>query len=123
MLGYHVTRKESSSSIRATGLEPRIGILSQELGEPVPQVFLFSSSEEAENGLMNWLGEAYCDLEEEEGRPIPLLILEVDLAGLVKEQDARQFFEIALSHPVPPERIVRTFSEAAFTRWCDANHR
>lgn len=117
MLAYHVARLSNLASIQQRGLEPRIGELSQLLGEPVPRVYLFSTYREAEIGLLNWLGEEYEELEEACGHAIPLAILEVDLSGIVDEH-ASDFFEIAVEEVIPASRIQRTFSEKAFSYFC-----
>lgn len=121
MLAYHVTRLSNLASIQQRGLEPRIGELSQLLGEPVPRVYLFSTFREAENGLLNWLGEEYEELEEACGHAIPLAILGVDLSGIVDEH-ASDFFEITVDEVIPPSRIQRTFSERAFAYFCRSQH-
>lgn len=112
MFAYHVTRLASLASIRQRGLEPRIGEFSQRLGEQVPRIYFFSTVSEAENGLYNWLGEEYEELEEACGHAIPLVILEVDLSGIADEH-ASDFFEITVEGVIPASRIQRTFSK----RW------
>lgn len=61
---YHVTLKENKSKLFVSGLEPRLGHNSSELGETEPRVYLFPSKEAAEEALGGWLGEQYDDDDE-----------------------------------------------------------
>ena len=48
-------------AILANGLEPRIGERSAQANEPTPAVFAFVDRVSLEDGLSNWLGEAFED--------------------------------------------------------------
>lgn len=100
---YHATAKASLETILSEGLQPQIGPRSAALGEAMPGVYLFTSWEACEDGLMNWLGDAIDDADE-------LVVLEVDTSGLELLQLAG-YEAISLS-PLDPARILRILDEA-----------
>lgn len=58
MIYYHITRKINVKKILKEGLIPKIGARSKKLKEP-KGVFLFTSLSDAENAVMNWLGDEF----------------------------------------------------------------
>lgn len=111
-IAYHVTLQDNVATIQREGLIPRIGRLSAQLGEAIPRIYLFSSLQEAETGLSSWMGEAWEDIEEEDGAPVSLAILAVDVSGLDND-NAEGFFEVAIRTPIEPARILDSFPEEA----------
>ena len=70
---YHVTEARYVASILRNGLRP--GRMKRGTGaDTTPAVYLFRTEDEAEDGVMNWLGDL---LHEDE----PLALLAVDLPG------------------------------------------
>jgi hypothetical protein len=102
---FHVTTKPGMEAILANGLEPRIGVRSAEANEPTPAVFAFVDRESLENGLSNWLGEAFEDYFGE------LFILEFAYTGTRFRRDLGYAYEIAILEPVPASQIVRVLDE------------
>lgn len=101
--GYHVTTLDSLDAIRSSGLEPRIGPRSEELGEPEPAIYLFPSLEDVETALSNWLGEWFED-------DVSLVVLEIDLLGVQATQATGQF-EITTPEALAPHRILGVLDE------------
>jgi hypothetical protein len=92
MLLYHVTPAENLPRILAEGLIPQVGPRAHQAAEPIPVIYLFASPTEAEEGVINWLGD-----ELPEG---PLILLEVALpAGIPYRRVA---FEIQVFGTIPP---------------------
>lgn len=101
MKAYHVTTESNLHSILKNGLIPTIGERSKFL-ETTPRVYLFLSKENLETALLNWLGEAFEDLEEE------LFILEINLSDITYQSEA---FELTVSDIIKPERIINVYDE------------
>lgn len=112
---YHVTRACDITSILTNGLEPRIGKRSQEFGETLPAVYAFPTMFDCHTALSQWLGEWYCDLEEEEGREIPLAIIEFDPTGLA-QLPQEVAFEVRFATTVPPAALRAIHSEKQFAK-------
>lgn len=98
---FHVTRREDLPSILNSGLEPRIGPRSLKLGEPCAAVYLFPDLEAVENALMNWLGDAFDDIE--------LIVLEIDASSLSLEPGAG--FELMSSNQIPAALILNILND------------
>ena len=58
---YHVTPARNVSKIMREGLHPRIGRRSKALGEKHPATYLYKTPGEAEEGVMNWLGDQFSE--------------------------------------------------------------
>lgn len=101
--GFHVTTAAALPSILGTGLEPRIGPRSIDLGENVPAIYLFETLSDVEQGLMNWMADAFDEDDE-------LVVLEIDLTGIESQQADGQF-EIVTSQRIGPEKIIRQYDE------------
>ncbi|WP_338924474.1 hypothetical protein V0M98_33200 (plasmid) [Pseudomonas silesiensis] len=102
---FHVTTKPGMEAILANGLEPRIGERSAQANEPTPAVFAFVDRVSLEDGLSNWLGEAFEDYHGE------LFILEFTYTGTRFRRDLGCGYEIAILEPVPASQIVRVLDE------------
>ena len=63
---YHITRTIHVDQILTEGLKPRIGLLSDHIGEGVPRIYLFDSIESVETALWNWFGEIIEELFDED---------------------------------------------------------
>lgn len=95
---YHVTTERASRKILVNGLSPRTGKRSKILGEPVPAIYLFKSVDEAEDAVMNWLGDEF-------NENAVLVLLEVKVPsdfGIVKEEGQ---FEAKSTTPIPARYI------------------
>lgn len=109
---FHVTPVENLGSILSTGLQPRIGERSLELGEPVPRIYLFPTLRDCNDALSQWLGDWFNDLEEEEGKPMDLAVIEIDPAYLSdKSMESEVPWETSIADVIPPDAIVRVMTE------------
>lgn len=96
MLLYHLTPTYHLPRILSEGLLPRRGPRSRRLGEALLSIYFFTSRADADQALMNWLGDEF----EEDTH---LALLEVQLpTGLAYRQEA---FEVQVFAPIPPEAI------------------
>lgn len=98
---YHVTPAAKLESILQNGLIPQIGERSALAGETSKSLYLFTSLEACESGLMNWLGEEFEDTE--------LVVLEFSEAGI--RGDTSSGYELVCPHAIPADRIVRLLNE------------
>ena len=57
MIYYHVTTKKALSKIKKEGLQPQIGKRSKKIGEVFPAIYLFTTRDDMEDAICNWLGE------------------------------------------------------------------
>jgi hypothetical protein len=101
MIAYHLTTHEALEEILREGMQPRIGPRSSKLGETQAAIYCFATREALEDGLSNWLGDAF-DNEE------ALVILEIECPDAALDPD---MFEIVLTEAVPACSIVRVLSE------------
>jgi hypothetical protein len=101
---YHVTILKNLSFILNEGLLPKIGENSIEFGETVPRIYLFDSKESCENGLMNWLGECFENVEDGE-----LVILGISPEGIDSISEVE--YELAVSEGIPASSIIQVFDE------------
>lgn len=100
---FHVTLESSLPVILSDGLRPAIGERAQLFGERQPAIYCFDSEKAVEDGLMNWMAEAF---EEDE----TLVILAVDASGLTMEK-APEDFEVRILVPVSADRILAVHDE------------
>lgn len=91
---YHVTPSVNVPNIRKHGLDPQAGERSQKMGDH--GIYLFGSTEDAEDAVMNWLGNEF---EEDE----PLTLLKVSLPAGARV--TREAFEIVCHEPIPADHI------------------
>lgn len=91
---FHVTPKSNLARILKTGLLPKIGARSKKLKEPNPAIYLFGSKEDAEEAVMNWLGDEFGDSA--------LVLLSVSLPTDSVTKDG---FEYRVYDAVDPSKI------------------
>lgn len=70
---FHVTPCSKWEMIKSEGLVPQLGERAKQIATEKKGVFLFTSYEDAEHALWNWLGEEFEDLDED------VFTLKVDL--------------------------------------------
>jgi hypothetical protein len=92
---YHVTRLADLYAIKQTGLKPSIGPRSRDFGENIPAIYLFGSIADAEQAVMNWLGDQFDETEH-------LVLLRVDVTGVQIEHNA---FEFSTRQFIPRDNI------------------
>lgn len=102
---YHVTDVKNLDSILKNGLVPKIGSLSEQLGEtgePKPAIYLFTSKEACVDAMGSWLGEAYDELDEETGEESRHVVLRVELGDEEDsdEQVDEEFYEKVVYEPI-----------------------
>lgn len=95
---YHVTPPANIASILQNGLLPQIGERSAIAGETVPAVFCFSSLDDVENALTNWLGDLF---DEEE--PLSLLRVSLDSTAVLGEGAG---YEVVVLSPIRAEGVT-----------------
>lgn len=96
---YHVTPTRNLKRIKAEGLIPNRGPRSRRLGEPGSSIYLFTSMEEMEDALMNWLGDEF-------GEDTQLAILQITPPPGVQFTPSRGAeWEAQTNQPIPPEYI------------------
>lgn len=111
LLTYHVTMDDFLSTIQLEGLKPKIGHLSESIGEENEQIYLFPSLEIMNDALLNWFGEAYEEYCEEFDIDIDDLILH-SLYVLIPLNAIQDYleesfvgFELVSQTPIPKELI------------------
>lgn len=95
---YHVTTEKASRKILVNGLSPRKGSRSRDFGEEDPAIFLFTSIEEAEDAVMNWLGDKY-------NESTPLVLLEIKVPSDFEITKVNGQFEAVSIVPIPAKYI------------------
>lgn len=97
------------------GLVPKIGALSKYIDEPSEAIYLFPNRECLEDALVNWMGDIYEHLEEEEGESIRLALLEVDLPEdwpvyIPEGKKFRDFYEVVTYERIPAKflKVIKT---------------
>jgi hypothetical protein len=93
---YHVTPKKNLRFIKKEGLVPQTGANSALYGETENKIYLFPSIDDAENAVMNWLGDLYDE-------DIALALLQVDVSGI--ELGSEVGYEQYTLSSIPPDRI------------------
>ena len=91
---YHVTRSENVPLIMRDGLLP----LKPTDMEDVEGIYLFKSITDAEEALMNWLGDRF---DEEES----LTLLKVDGPGVDEVDSSAAGFEVVSTSKIDPQFI------------------
>lgn len=104
MTCYHVTKKESLTSILRNGIVPQIGERARDCGERRPYVFLFLSEEDKNTALSSWLG--LCFNEEEE-----LVSLKLDLPEEFPIKESEAEFEVLSELTIPSRYITQIKDE------------
>lgn len=99
---YHVFPASAEASIRLHGLIPSVGNRSQKLDEH-PGIFLWSSRDEMEDGVCNWLGDEFGDDE-------PLLCAVLNLPeNISRIQDPDMPCVTIATSLIPPSCFVDFF--------------
>lgn len=93
---YHVTPKKNLRYITKNGLVPKIGNNSLLYGETDNRIYLFSSLIEAEDAVMNWLGDLYDD-------EVTLALLKIDVTNIDLGSEVE--WEYYTTKLIPPDRI------------------
>ena len=96
---YHVTPTKNVKTIMWNGLHPQIGDRSSKIAGESNGVFVFTSKADAENAVMNWLGDEFDEYEE-------LTLLAIDATGLDMEPGAN--YEQIITSDIEPSRIKIT---------------
>ena len=98
---YHVTPVCNLGSIMRFGLVPVIGKRSRACGEGIAGVYLFSSREDVDTALVNWLGDEFED-------DIALAVLKVECENVVPGDVAYEFvcFETVVPENISLDSIV-----------------
>jgi hypothetical protein len=96
---YHVTPTKNVKTIMWNGLHPQIGDRSSKIAGESNGVFVFTSKTDAENAVMNWLGDEFDEYEE-------LTLLAIDATGLDMEPGAN--YEQIITSDIEPSRIKIT---------------
>lgn len=102
MVYYHVTLLKNWPSIKQNGLLPLISKRSEEMGESVPAVYLFTSRTSMNEALCQWLGDWY---ETEYGEEVKLCSLEVTLDQAFPLVSSEAAYEILSLSKIPPGMI------------------
>ena len=112
MILYHVTDVENLPSIAEQGLVPSMGRLSQKLGENQQCVYFFHDKEDVVNACMNWLGEEFDEIDEEDGYEHQHVVLECRIEP--DDHIDTSFYEVGLYYPVEPKDIRITLDKDLF---------
>ena len=96
IIAYHVTPERNLIKIQKIGLVPHIGTNSSSYGETEGRIYLFPTPLDADDAVMNWLGDLYDEDDQ-------LALLAVDITGLPTKKDVE--WELNTNQPIPPERI------------------
>lgn len=94
---YHVTPQYNTDNILRSGLLVQQGERSKQLNE-ADGVFLFRSVDEAEDAVMNWLGDEFDDDE-------PLDLLQISLPSTFPLDNDPNSFEVISRLDIPPSFI------------------
>lgn len=98
MIYYHVTTKKALDKIKKEGLQPQIGQRSQKIGEVFPAIYLFTTRDDMEDAIYNWLGE---ELENEE-----IYSLKIDLPkGFPLDEGVQGDWEVRSYQKIPMEYV------------------
>lgn len=96
---YHVTKKENLESIMTNGLIPKIGEMSQDLGEEIKRVYLFKNIKDMEDALMNWMGEWYEDNYGDDLELCSLIINLPDNFNIINEESLYEAYSYKIIEP------------------------
>lgn len=99
---YHVSLKKNINDILNKGLLPKIGERSKEIKENIKRVYLFTTKDDMENALMNWLGEWYTDRY---GDEVKLISLKVEVPNNFPILESTVDYEKVCEVIIPPKYI------------------
>ena len=106
LIVYHVTTKRYLAPIKQNGLIPKIPEDYGESGDEIG-IYCFPSMDDAEQAMMNWLGERIEEWEDENQQEYQECVLELDISGLQYTQDPDVGYEIIVKEPISPDRILK----------------
>ena len=106
LVGYHVTRRKSISSIKRKGLIPKIPDDYGTSGD-TKGVYLFKSRDDTETALAQWFGQRIDEWEEEHGQDYDEVILVVNLTGMEGSLLDSVEYEWTCIDKILPERIMQ----------------
>lgn len=95
---YHVTTERASRKVLVNGLVPRKGSRSNKLGEKEEAIYLFKSVDDAEDAVMNWLGDEF-------NEDAILVLLEVKVPPDFVITEIEGHFEAVSADPIPAKYI------------------
>lgn len=98
---FHVTLYSNAWKISREGLQPQIGERAENCEEQGPVVFLFSTQEDMENALSNWLGDEFGDDQ--------IVILKIRLPKSYENDliyDSAVKYEVQCKREIPSDYIV-----------------
>lgn len=95
---YHVSPTRNADSILSKGLNPSIGDRSSTYEELNNAIYLFGSEDDAEDAVMNWLGDEFDDEEQ-------LALFQVTLPSDWPIEHEEHEFEYRSKQPIPPNLI------------------
>ena len=99
---FHVTKKENLEKILKEGLIPKIGEMSQDLGEKVSRIYLFKTEEDMNHALANWMGQWY---EDNYGEKIELCSLMIILPDEHSIYNGEAEYEVYSYDIIKPDYI------------------
>lgn len=100
---WHVTPTYHIFDIMEQGLRPGIGPRSQELGETVSRIYVFTEQAALDDALTNWLGDVFDETE-----ALSILVLDVAPERVIVPDN---LFEAYILDTVEPACIVRVVPE------------
>jgi len=92
---YHITKKDNLSSIKKYGILPK---KNKEMANEPFGIFLFTSKNDAEDAVVNWLGDRF-DEEEE------LVMLTLDSSYIRDIKQSIAGYEVYTENPIDPQAI------------------
>lgn len=97
---FHITPSRNLSSIMKYGLQPNNIKRGKFAADNEPAIYLFKTVEDAEDGVMNWLGDLYDETER-----LALLSVKVDSAS-IKQDPELELSAYITRTPIAPENIT-----------------
>jgi hypothetical protein len=95
---YHVTPTKNVKSIMRDGLRPQVGNRSSKITGEDNGIFVFNSKNDAEDAIMNWLGDEF-------GEDAELTLLAIDAEGLEQHMSTGAGYETIMDVGIEPSRI------------------
>jgi hypothetical protein len=95
---YHVTPTKNVKSIMRDGLRPQVGKRSKKIPGEANGIFVFNSKSDAEDAVMNWLGDEF-------GEDEALTLLAIDARGLEQHMAPGAGYETIIDAGIEPSRI------------------
>jgi hypothetical protein len=102
---YHVTPDANLPKIRDEGLQPMIGSNSQQIGETVPAIHVFTNTDTLEDAIMNWDAMDWTD----ETVELSLITLQIPVSMVTASSKGFAALGQGIAEilePVPPSMIV-----------------